>query len=77
MARRTRFITWAKKDPTDETPIQYTFHMKDWNGFEHTEHFTSEEPVSTVPHLTMTRLQQAWVKSVELVDNKWNVVLYE
>ena len=37
--RRTRFITWCKRDPDDERKINYTF--KHANGF--VSHFTSDD----------------------------------
>ena len=40
--RRTRFVTWCKRDPDDERKINYTF--KHSNGC--VSHFTSEDELS-------------------------------
>lgn len=78
MARRMRFKTWCAKDPEDAIKIVYTFRMKEWDGYEHTEYFTSEDCVSIS---TLSRLREAWIEKVERVQNEfsdhWNVVLYE
>lgn len=76
--RRIRFITWAKKDPDDETPIVYTFKTKEWDGSSKTLYFTSEDFVSPA---MMSRIRAAWVEKIDRVKNEfencWNVVLYE
>lgn len=81
MARRMRFGTWCKKDVEDETPINYVFKAKEWewNGgrmVRETQvmHFTSED---TVTYAILSRIRNAWVESIERVDGRWNVVLYE
>lgn len=77
--RRMRFVTWAKKDPNDETPIRYTVRMKDpYYKTETIKHYTSEEAVS---YSTLERIRAAWVESIERVETEdgavWEVVLYE
>ncbi len=69
--RRTRFITWCRRDMNDERKINYTFR-----NFEDGEdaHFTSEE---TCSFSTMERIRYAWIESIELIDDEWHVVLYE
>ena len=73
MKRRMRFITWAKKDPDDETPIRYEFKGKDrvWR-------FTSDDEVS---YSMLERIRNAWVESIEKVSTDqgevWKAVLYE
>lgn len=78
MARRMRFGTWCRKDPDDETPINYTFKTKDAFGDDVTMYFTSEDECS---YSMIRRLYNAWIESIELVSNEfqhaWNVVLYE
>ena len=78
MARRMRFGTWCRKDPDDETPIHYTFKMKEWDGEEHTEFFTSDDICSWT---MLNRLRQAWIDKIELIDNEfcksWHVIIYE
>lgn len=78
MARRMRFGTWCKKDPTDETKIVYTFKMKEADGTRHTSYFTSED---TCSYTMLSRLREAWIESIERVKNEfsdhWAVVLYE
>ena len=68
--RRMRFITWCKKDINDKRKINYTLKTYD----EKIEKFTSED---LMPHSMMVRLQTAWIDTIELVDNEWNVLLYE
>ena len=72
MKRRMRFITWCKKDTNDERRINYTF--TDCEGTTHT--FTSDQAVSETP-LTMERLQNSWVRNIELINNEWYAELYE
>ena len=67
--RRTRFITWAKKDPEDTTPIRYTF-----KGWDKTHHFTSEDTVSPA---MMERIRWAWIEKIEKIDGRWDVILQE
>lgn len=78
MARRMRYGTWCRKDPDDETKIVYTFHMKEWDGYEHTLYFTSEDVVDI---FMLSRLREAWVKNIKRVQNEfsdhWWVELYE
>lgn len=74
MARRMRYGTWCGKDPDDETKIVYTFHMKERDGHEHTERFTSDDPQS---FSMLVRLREAWIKSIEKVSGHWAVELYE
>ena len=72
--RRMRFVTWAKKDINDKTPISYIFTDSEGK----TTHFTSENIVS---FSFMARLREAWIEKIELVDDKlgkhWIAVLYE
>lgn len=68
--RRMRFITWCKKDIHDERKINYTLKTYD----NKIEKFTSEDSVT---YSMMVRLQNAWVDTIELVNNEWNVLLYE
>ena len=76
--RRTRFGTWCKRDPEDTTKIVYTFHMKEADGREHTEYFTSEDPQSWS---MLSRLRNAWIQKIEKVTNEfqdaWYAELYE
>ena len=78
MKRRMRFGTWCNKDLNDETKIIYTFKMKEADGSEHTEYFTSEDFAS---YSMLSRLREAWIESIKRVQNEfedaWNVVLYE
>ena len=78
MKRRMRYGTWCKKDPEDTTKIVYTFKMKEWDGYKHTELFTSEDPQS---FSMIHRLREAWIESIERVQNDfsdhWAVILYE
>ena len=79
MARRIRFGTWCKKDPDDERKIIYTFHMKEADGTKHDSFFTSEDIVSWN---MLSRIREAWVKKIELLNNEfeqdaWSVELYE
>lgn len=68
--RRMRFVTWCKKDVNDERKINYT--VKTYDGKVLT--FTSEEEQ---PRSMLVRLREAWVDKIELVNNEWNVSLYE
>ncbi len=70
MARRTRFITWCRKDPNDETPINYTFKTSDKEIL----NFSSEDVVS---FSTMERIRNAWIENIQLVNGVWNVTIYE
>lgn len=79
MARRMRFGTWCKKDPEDTRKIVYTFHMKENDGTKHDRYFTSEDIVSWS---MLSRIRQAWIKEIKLVNNEferdtWFVELYE
>ena len=65
---RMRFITWATKDVEDTRKIIYTF--KEDGSI---QHFTSEDYVS--PEI-MNKIRYAWIESIELIDNVWNVILY-
>lgn len=74
--RRTRFVTWCKRDPDDERKINYTF--KHSNGC--VSRFTSEDELSF--HVFL-KVQNAWIESIELVNQsedfagEWNIILYE
>lgn len=68
--RRTRFVTWCKRDPDDERKINYEF--TDCNGHQYV--FTSEDEVDLG---LFRKISQAWIKNIELVDNEWYAVLYE
>ena len=70
MKRRTRFITWCKRDPDDERKINYEF--TDCDGHKYT--FTSEDEIDWS---LFRRVSRAWIKSIGLVDNEWYTVLYE
>lgn len=70
MKRRMRFLTWCKKDVNDERKINYT--LKTYEGT--VLKFTSDEEQ---PYSMLTRLQNAWIESIELVNNEWFAVLYE
>ncbi len=76
--RRMRFMTWARKDPDDETKIVYTFRTKEWDGTTKTMYFTSED---TVAYSMIRRIRAAWIEKIERVQNEfedcWNIVLYE
>lgn len=78
MARRMRFGTWCRKDPEDTTKIVYTFRMKEMDGTEHTEYFTSDDACS---YSMLSRLREAWVEKIDRIQNEfsdhWYVVLYE
>ena len=67
--RRTRFVTWCKRDPDDERRIKLTF-----KGSDGIMEFTSGDVVS---RSMMERIRNAWVESIELINNVWNVVIYE
>jgi hypothetical protein len=69
-----RFGTWCKKDVEDERKINYTFRMKEWDGTEHIERFTSDDKAT---YSMMLRLQDAWIDTIKLIDNEWCAVLYE
>lgn len=71
MARRMRFITWAKKDPNDESRIVYTFKTA-----KETMHFTSDDYVNWS---IMERIRQAWIEDIKWNQKGgfWDVVLYE
>lgn len=68
--RRTRFITWCKRDPDDERKINYEF--TDCNGHQYV--FTSEDELDLS---LFRRVSYAWIKEIELIDDEWYVVLYE
>ena len=72
--RRMRFVTWAKKDPTDETKIVYTFKTFDRGVL----HFTSEDYIWGG---MLGRVQNAWIESIERISDEtgtyWNAVIYE
>ena len=68
--RRMRFVTWCKKDIEDERKINYT--LKTYDGKVLT--FTSEEEQ---PLSMLSRLQDAWIESIALIDNEWFATLYE
>ena len=68
--RRTRFVTWCKRDIDDERKINYRF--TDFRGS--TMCFTSEDYCE--PSF-MHRLRNAWIKNIELINNEWFAELYE
>lgn len=70
MKRRMRFVTWCKKDVNDERKINYTFKTYENEVLK----FTSEEEQ---PGSMLVRLQNAWIDTIELVNNEWFVSLYE
>lgn len=76
--RRTRVRTWAKRDPNDERKIHWTFTT--WNG--KTIKATSEQEYAEINRtenilLNPNRLGEAWIKSINLVNNEWHIVCYE
>ncbi len=68
--RRMRFITWAKKDPEDETKIVYS--LRAYTG--EIMNFTSEDKGS---FSMLERLREAWVEKIEKVNGCWHAKLYE
>ncbi|MEE1078545.1 MAG: hypothetical protein UIC64_05770 [Agathobacter sp.] len=68
--RRMRFVTWCKKDVNDERKINYTLKTYDGKVIK----FTSDEPQ---PNSMLRRLQDAWIETIELVNNEWFATLYE
>ena len=68
--RRTRFKTWCRRDETDERKINYTFTEANGN----VSRFTSED---FMPFSFVTRLGNAWIKSITLIDNEWYADLEE
>lgn len=77
--RRMRFVTWARKDPEDETPIRYTFRMTDpAYKTECVRYFTSED---SVPFSMLERVRAAWVEKIEKREDDlgvyWEVFIYE
>lgn len=68
--RRMRFITWVKKDPEDETPIDYTFTWADGT----VSQFTSEDEVA---YGFIKIIRNAWVDTIEKIDGRWKVKIYE
>lgn len=74
MKRRMRFVTWAKKDPDDETKIFYTFRIKETDKSSKTIYFTSED---TVSYSMIERIRVAWIEKIEKVNDAWNVIIYE
>lgn len=72
--RRTRFGTWCKRDVNDETKIFYTFRMIENDGTQEVKHFTSDDPQ---PFSMLDRLYYAWIESIILTAEGWNVTIYE
>ena len=72
MKRITRFVTWCKRDTEDERKIKYTFTDCEGSTFK----FTSEQSIAETS-LTMTRLQNSWIRKIELIENEWHAELYE
>ena len=68
--RRTRFITWCRRDTADERKINYKLTEASGNVME----FTSDD---FMPFPFVKRLGQAWVRSIVLKDNEWYADLYE
>lgn len=69
MERRKRFGTWCGKNINDMRTIHYTFKC---DG--EVKKFTSDDDVS---FSMLMRIADAWIESIELVDNEWFVVIYE
>ena len=69
MKRRTRFVTWAKRDPEDTKAMKITFKSTDG-----VIKLNSGQPIS---YSMMERIREAWIESVELVDNEWIIIIYE
>ena len=72
--RRMRFLTWAKQNPDDESKIVYTFRTKEFDGAQKTMRFTSED---VVPWSMLDRIREAWIESIDRIDDVWYVVIYE
>ena len=68
--RRTRFITWCKKDINDERKINYTLLTIEGT----VEKFTSED---LMPFSMFERLKNAWIENIELVSGEWYALLRE
>ena len=67
--RRTRFVTWARRDPYDDTPLVVTFKATD-----KVYHFTSEDVIGFA---MMDRVRNAWIEDITKVDGVWKVTIYE
>ncbi|MBQ1789747.1 MAG: hypothetical protein II008_06195 [Oscillospiraceae bacterium] len=72
--RRIRFVTWCNRDVDDNTKIIYTFRMVNGDGTQEVKHFTSDDEV---PYSMLGRIQQAWIESIDLTAEGWNVTIYE
>jgi hypothetical protein len=70
MKRRMRFGTWCKKDVNDTRKINYTLKTYENEVLK----FTSEEEQ---PYSMIVRLRNAWIETIELINNEWFVLLYE
>lgn len=70
MKKRERFITWARKDENDPTPLKITLKTKSGEKL----HFSTDKPVS---YSEMYRIQDAWIESIELKNGFWVCKLYE
>lgn len=68
--KRTRFITWARRDTADERKINYTFTEANGNVMR----FTSED---FMPFTFVKRLGQSWIRSIDLIGDEWFADLYE
>lgn len=68
--KRMTFLTWAKKDPNDETPLKIT--LRSFDGL--TMCFDSDTPIS---HSTMEKLRKSWVSNVKKENGVWILDLYE
>lgn len=68
--RRTRFQTWAKRNPDDTTPMRITFNTYD----DKVMHLESGKEIS---YSLMWRVQSAWIESVNLINDEWHIVIYE
>ena len=69
------YLEWCKIDENDERKINYTLNIGT-RGFgkipPETQKFTSDD---FVDFITLLRVQDSYIKSIELIDNEWFVEL--
>ena len=70
MEKRMTFLTWAKKDPNDETPLKIVLKPSKGRAMK----FSSEKAITFAE---MERLRRAYVRKVEKVNDVWEIELYE
>lgn len=68
--KRERFITWARTDENDPTPLKITLKTKSNEKL----YFSTDKPVS---FSEMHRIQNAWVESINKKGGFWICQLYE